>query len=340
MADRAALIDAFLARAGWGAAERLPLAGDASNRRYLRLRRAEGTAVLMDAPPDRGEDVGPFLVIAAHIRAIGLSPPAVLAADRGAGLLLLEDLGDRIFARVVASDPGIEPQLYAAATDTLAALHRHPPPQDVPVYGPRSMTRLAALAYDWYRRGARGTASETEKSAFCAETEALLAALAPETTVLALRDFHAENLVWLPDRQGAARVGLLDFQDAAAGHPAYDLVSLLKDARRDLAPGLEQEMIDRFLSRSGVDPDRFAAAYAALGAQRNLRILGVFARLSMHFGKPHYVDLIPRVWAHLTASLRHSALAPLARRVADDLPEPTPDILASLKEQCATVPTP
>jgi hypothetical protein len=158
--------------------------------------------------------------------------------------------------------------------------------------------------------------------------------------VLALRDFHAENLVWLPDRAGVARVGLLDFQDAEAGHPAYDLVSLLKDARRDLAPGLEQEMIDRFLSRTGCDPERFAAAYAALGAQRNLRILGVFARLSMHFGKPHYVDLIPRVWAHLTASLRHPALAPLARRVADDLPEPTPDILASLKEQCATVPTP
>ena len=185
-----------------------------------------------------------------------------------------------------------------------------------------------------------GTRDADRRAAFHDTVRQALDSHAAEMSALVLRDYHAENLIWLPGRNGTARVGLLDFQDAARGHPVYDLVSLLKDARRDLAPGLEARMIDRFLDRSGMAPDAFHAAYATLGAQRNLRILGGFARLSMHYGKPSYVDLIPRVWRHLQDSLAHPALATLAKVVNEDLPPPDPNLLQTLKDQCGTVPTP
>lgn len=338
MAEREAVIRAFLERAGWGTARRRPLAGDASLRRYERLERGADSAVLMDAPPGTGEDVRPFLRIARHLAGAGLSAPEVLAADEAAGLLLLEDLGDAVFARVLEAEPGKEERLYSAAIETLAALHAAAPPE-APRYGPAEMAEKAALAHDWYLFGVTGQRDGRARAAFRAEVETALAELAPATTVLALRDYHAENLIWLPERAGAGRAGLLDFQDAALGHPAYDLVSLLKDARRDLGDGVEARMIARFLEATGHPEEAFLAAYAALGAQRNLRILGVFARLSLHYGKPAYVDLIPRVWRHMTDSLAHPALSPLAARVARDLPPPDAAALAILREKCATVPT-
>jgi len=330
--DRAPRIDAFLSAHGWGSAARHALAGDASNRRYLRLVQPGGArAVLMDAPPERGEDVRPFTAIARHLSSLGLSAPAIPAEDTPTGLLLLEDLGDALFARVLERDPALEPTLYRAATDLLVELHRHAPPADLAPYAPPLMADLAALALDWYRKGVTGEGDTELRTRVCAETETHLSALPGTDSVLIQRDYHAENLLWLPDRAGVGRVGLLDFQDAMRGHRAYDLVSLLQDARRDVSPETARTMLAHYIAATGAEADAFTTVFHWLGAQRNLRILGVFARLSLRDGKPQYIDLIPRVWAHLQTDLRHPSLAPLAALVAEALPPPTPAHLARLR---------
>lgn len=335
MPDRSARIAAFIAATGWQEAEARPLAGDASNRRYLRLFRPDGArAVLMDAPAERGEDVRPFLAIARHLRGLGLSAPQILAQDEGAGLLLLEDLGDALFARVLERRPEMEQPLYDAATDLLVALHRAAPPQGLACYTPALMADLAALAFDWYRPGATG-AKTVERDRFRAELETVLERLPDADTVLVQRDYHAENLLWLPGRAGVARVGLLDFQDALRGHPAYDLVSVLEDARRDVPPALAEAMIARYIDATGTGAEAFRTACHLLGAQRNLRILGVFGRLCLRDGKAHYVDLIPRVWAHLMHDLAHPALSRVSAMVTDSLPPPDPAHLAALKSRAA-----
>lgn len=338
MADRGAARAAFLHAAGWAGARAAPLAGDASLRRYERLRRGGEAAVLMDAPPGTGEDVRPFVAIAEHLASLGLSAPRLRHADPVRGFLLLEDLGDGLYARLLdAAQDGLEGVLYAAAVDLLAELHTHPPPAGLAAYGPAMMAERAALAWRWYRRGAAGEAGDAAGAERALRET--LERLAPGAPVLVLRDFHAENLLWLPEREGTARVGLLDFQDALAGHRAYDLVSLLGDARRDVSPALREAMLARYLAATGLDPAPFRVAAAALGVQRNLRIIGVFARLAMHVGRPRYLDLVPRVWAHLCRDLAHPALAPL-RPVVATLPEPTPGRLARLRDLCATVPAP
>jgi aminoglycoside/choline kinase family phosphotransferase len=318
MSDRDAAIAAFAARAGWGGAERRPLAGDASNRRYLRLHRGDETAVLMDAPPERGEDVRPFVRIACHLSALGLSAPAILAADEAAGLLLLEDLGDGLFARLAAADPSLETPLYVAAAEALAALHSAPPPPDLTRFTPEVMADLARLVFDWY---APGTASADAED-MTARLRDTLARTAPEPTVLSLRDFHAENLLWLPDRIGPARVGLLDFQDAVVAHPAYDVVSLLNDARRDVSEETRTATIRHFLDLTGHAEAHFAAAAAALSVQRNLRILGVFARLAGRDGKTGYLRFLPRVWRLLLRDLDHPALTDVRETALRLLPPP------------------
>ena len=337
MSDRATLATAFLARAGWGAATRAPLAGDASNRRYERLAGPLGPAVLMDADPAKGEDVRPFIAIARHLKALGLSAPGILAEDAEHGFLLLEDLGDDLFARVLARTPGREGEFYAAATDVLLDLHRHPAPPGLAPYDAETMPPLAALAYDWYFAGAVGNLPPggARRTLTEAMAEAIATHATPARPVLAQRDYHAENLIWLPGRQGPARVGLLDFQDARAGHPGYDLISALEDARRDVAEDTRAMAIRRYLDGSGAEAAPFEAALSVLGAQRNLRIIGVFARLSMLYAKPHYVDLIPRVWGHLRRDLSHPALAGVARACAA-LPEPSPAVLKQLKDLCGT----
>ncbi len=318
MPDRDAAIAAFVLRAGWGEADRRPLAGDASNRRYLRLVRGDETAVLMDAPPERGEDVRPFVRIARHLATLGLSAPAIRAADEAAGLLLLEDLGDGLFARLATADPAMETPLYLAAAEALAALHRAPPPPDLTCFTPEVMADLARLVFDWYAPGTAPVAAED--MTVCLRN--VLARHAPEPTVLSLRDFHAENLLWLPDRSGPARVGLLDFQDAVVAHPAYDLVSLLADARRDVAEETRAATIRRFLDLTGHAEAPFAAAAAALSVQRNLRILGIFARLARRDGKSGYLRFVPRVWALLLRDLGHPALADLRETALRLLPPP------------------
>ena len=339
MTDRNALISAFVSGTDWAGAQRRPLAGDASNRRYERLDLAGRTAVLMDAPREKGEDIRPFIHIAAYLASIGLSAPRIIAVDDEHGFLLLEDLGDDLFARVIPRHPELEATLYTAATDVLVHLHAAPPPAGLRAYDGPVMLDMAALAWRWYRTGAVA-ADAMGETAFRAGFAQVLAIHAAQTPVLIQRDYHAENLLWLPDRDGPARVGLLDFQDAMLGHQAYDLVSVLQDARRDVPSAIEDAMMARYVAATGQDDTAFRASYAVLGVQRNLRILGVFARLCMMGGKAHYIDLIPRVWALLLRDLAHPALAAVKPLVTGSLPEPTAEILGKLREKCATVPKP
>lgn len=336
--ERDTEITTFLAQAGWGEARRSHLAGDASFRRYERLHAPDGTpAVLMDADTSKGEDVRPFVRMADWLAGLGLSAPRIMAAEEAAGLLLLEDLGDDLFARVIPGKPELETRLYAGAIDVLSELHDATPPEGLKPYDAQVMTDLAALAFDWYLAGVSGPDPVARAEAMKPLGQALAALTAKPVVIL--RDYHAENLLWLPDRDGTARIGLLDFQDAMLGHPAYDLVSLLQDARRDVPLELEEAMITRFCAARGLDRAGFLPAYALIGLQRNLRIVGVFARLCLRDGKAHYVDLIPRVWAHLQRDLAAVNLPDLTQALAA-LPAPDADVLKKLKDQCATLRTP
>lgn len=336
MADSGSDLAAFLTRHGWGAADRRHLAGDASDRRYERLRLGAATAVLMDNPPGGADDPAAFAMMARHLRSLGLSAPTILAEDLGRGILLLEDLGDDLFARLVEAEPAREVELYAAATDVLLHLQAAPPHAGLPDLSASDWAEAAGFALEWYAFAATGL--KPDPTDFLAVMTQALQAHADGPRVLILRDFHAENLLWLPGRAGLARVGLLDFQLGQMGQPGYDLVSLLQDARRDVAAETERRMVARFAKASGTDPEAFAAHYATLGAQRALRILGIFARLCLVAGKPRYVALIPRVWGQLQRNLAHPALAEL-RAVCDlILPDPTPDILKKITDQCPTSP--
>ena len=337
MADRDLRRTGFLAKAGWGEATCLPLAGDASQRAYFRLRHGTDTAILMDAPADTGKALTAFIDIDQHLIALGLSAPQLLAQDIAEGFLLLEDFGDDVFTTLLQAAPACQNSLYSSATDVLVTLFRHPAPARLARLDPAAMARIARLAVDWYIPGATGFAGG----------DAILPALAGAAErlihgpdVLMLRDYHAGNMIWLPNRTGPARVGLLDFQDAMAAHPAYDLVSVLQDARRDVPKALEAAMIARFCTATHLNRHDFSAAYALLGAQRALRILGVFARLSMQSGKPGYLVHAPRVWQQLQRNLAHPALSQLANLCDRLLPEPTPARLNRIKELCGTIQTP
>lgn len=323
----------FLAAAGWTDAERLPLAGDASARRYERLRRGGTRAILMDVPPVSGLVVGPFLAVDRWLRAAGLSAPEVIEADEGRGLVLLEDLGDDLFARILAARPDREGALYAEAVDLLAHLQGLPPPAgqwSPPPYDLEFLQREARLLVEWYLPATTGAPVAPDLAAeFEALTAAALGPVAVER-VAVYRDYHAENLLWLPERAGRARIGLLDFQDMLIGHPAYDLVSLLADARRDVPHELAQAMEARYVARTGAEPEAFAAAARTLSAQRNMKIVGLFTRLCRRDGKARYLDLLPRVWGHLVADLSHPTLAPLARFLSMHVPAPEPAVRARI----------
>lgn len=332
MPDRAKLSQQFLDRAGWAAAKRRFLAGDASDRSYDRLIRPGETAVLMDAPPGKGDDPAIFLQIAAHLSGLGLSAPRCLAQDLTHGFLLLEDLGDGVYARILAKEPLSEAALYTAAADVLAHLQRHPAPPDLQNLTAQDWAGAACFALNWYAFAVTGSRPDT--TAFHDTLAELLSKHADGPRVMILRDYHAENLLWLPDRTGLARVGLLDFQLAQMGQPGYDLVSLLQDARRDVSRETEAATLRHFIVNAGSDQADFETAYAILGAQRALRILGIFARLCLVAGKPGYVALIPRVWEQLQRNLGSPDLAPLARICVGLLPEPTPKALAKIGSQC------
>lgn len=327
---------AFLEAAGWKAATRASLAGDASARKYERLARPEGSAVLMDAPPSRGEDIRPFVRMTRWLHEHGLSAPRILAEAPDAGFLLLEDLGDALYARHVAQTPTCEPPLYAEAVKLMAHLADLPPPTDLAPYDRQSLAREAALFSEWWLPNAAPDASAWRIQDYQQLIDATMPVVEHARDTVVLRDYHAENLVWLADRSGIARVGLLDYQDALVGHAAYDLMSLLEDARRDTSAELRAAMIDLYLSmRPALDADAFRRDYAILGAQRNLKIVGIFARLALRDGKPRYLDLIPRVWAHVKRDLAHPSLAGLRAWITAHAPEPTPEVLRRVAGQSA-----
>ena len=327
MRDGASRVSEFLSSAGWEGAVRTAMAGDASRRRYERLSRRGETAVLMIAPPETGEDTRSFERVASLLVARGMSAPRIFAADHRSGLLLLEDFGDDLFARRIERMPREEERLYEAAVDLLVELHRHPPPVWMDRYDlPRLADRMA-LAWIWYR----DTGSNAAPHEAVNVVSERLGTIPGLCKTVALRDYHSENLVWLGDRVGVRCVGLLDFQDALAGHPAYDLVSLLEDARRDVSPDLARRMRERYVSATGSDAEAFELATALFGVQRSLRILGVFARLKLRDGKVGYLQLIPRVWGHLYQALQHPALAEVRRAVLADLPPPSEDHLRRLR---------
>jgi aminoglycoside/choline kinase family phosphotransferase len=299
-------VDTFLDAAGWRDAAIEPLAGDASFRRYFRVRQGEKTAMLMDAPPPN-EDPAPFLRAARWLDANGMRAPYILAENADKGLVLLEDFGTARMRDYLDEHPADGEDVYKAAVDALVVLHALPPGPFLG-YSMSEYSREVRLFTEWYCPAHKLYA---DAAGYTAAWETVLRELLPRQRpgVTVLRDYHAENIMLL----GALhKQGLLDFQDALVGHPAYDLVSLLQDARRDVSPELEAAMIDRYLAAVGGDRETFLADYARLGAQRNTKIVGIFVRLWRRDGKPRYLDLIPRVWRQLERDLAHPALAPIA----------------------------
>jgi N-acetylmuramate 1-kinase len=312
MTDRAA-IEGFLAASDWGGAERSALAGDASFRRYDRLRLNGSSAVLMDAPPPQ-EDVRPFVAVARLLSRLGLSAPAILAEEIEHGLLLIEDFGDGTYARLLAAGAD-EESLYALAVDVLIALHWRFDPAlgaGLPRYDEARLVDEAVRFVDWYLPAIGETPAPALRQSYRAAWQAALPRALAAPPTLVLRDYHVDNLMRLPGRDGIAACGLLDFQDAMLGPGAYDLVSLLEDERRAVPAALQRRMIARYLDAfPGLDRERFAESYAILGAQRHAKNIGQFARLLLRDGKPQYLKHIPHMWKLLEADLAHPALAPV-----------------------------
>jgi aminoglycoside/choline kinase family phosphotransferase len=337
-------MSAFLVESGWQDAKRQPLAGDASTRRYIRVVKDDQTAMLMDQPQQAemptadtnatpqqrralgynaiarlaGADCTRFIAVAAHLRKLGLAAPEIIAANTENGFLLLEDFGDRLYTNAIAAGDD-ERALYARAIDSLVVLHNEPAPDtlsQIPFYDYDETALLAEidLLTEWYLPLALGRAAEldeqNEHRVLWRET---LTDVLRAPRVFVHRDFHAQNLIWMPDRIGVARVGLLDFQDAVAGHAAYDLISLLEDARHDVSPELAEMMIAHYLAQSPHLPDveAFLSAKAILAAQRNAKIIGIFARLAKRDGNPGYLAHLPRVWRYMEQDLESPALKKL-----------------------------
>lgn len=306
---------AFLAAHGWSDARILPLAGDASFRRYFRVVDGDRRAVLMDAPPPH-EDPRPFIAVAEYLCEAGLNAPTILARDLDRGLLLIEDFGDVRLRETVDAAPDRETAYYSGLTDLLVHLHARPPMPGLPVHGLDQWLDEVMLFTDWY---CPALDIAVDRGAFRAAWHAALAPVAsdglPRVTVL--RDFHAENIMLVAGQEGLAHYGLLDFQDALIGHPAYDLASVLEDARRDVSPAVEAAMLARYQQATARD---IKDAYWALAAQRNTRILGVFVRLWKRDNKAHYRQFQPRMWGLLERDLAHPALVPVRQWFDANIP--------------------
>jgi aminoglycoside/choline kinase family phosphotransferase len=298
----------FLAALGWEGCEIRPLAGDASFRRYFRVLDGGRRAVLMDAPPPH-EDPRPFIAVAEWLSAAGLSAPAILGRDLERGLLLIDDFGDARLRETLDAAPERETALYEVAVDLLVHLHAQPVMPGLKPHGLEQWLQELGLFTSWYCP-AMGIAPDP--AGWDAAWREVLEPVAADGLgpVTVLRDYHAENIMLVAGRGGIGHFGLLDFQDAVAGHSAYDLVSVLEDARRDVTPSVERAMLDRYMKATAQSPE-FERAYWALAAQRNTRILGVFTRLWKRDGKPGYRRFQPRMWGLLERDLAHPSLAPV-----------------------------
>ena len=349
--SREGLIKEFLKTHGWSEAIRTPVPGDASARRYERLVMGDTRAVLMDAPEDKddvncpidargekrealgynakarlaGSSLSAFICLATALTRRGFAAPRILAANIEAGLLLLEDLGDGLYARVLEKTPNREAELYQQAVSCLAAIYRSSFSEDLQArgthwhiggYDEMALQAEADLFLDWYVPHFEAPLSKEAKGEWRKIWVNAFSHLSAHAPGLALRDFHAENIFDL-----GGRVGLIDFQDALFAHPSYDLVSLLEDARRDVSADLIDPLITQFCAQSGIPDDGyFRAAYAVQGAQRNAKILGIFVRLAVRDNKVGYLDMIPRVRAHFQTDLSHPALFELKAWVLSHAP--------------------
>lgn len=335
---RLAALRTFLDEAGYTAARRLRMPGDASTRSYARLVRDDGSVILMNAPkrPDGppihdgksysaavhlAEDVKPFVAMAQGLRTRGVSAPAIIHADLGGGFLITEDLGRE--GVVEGVPPAPIAARYEAATDLLAQLHAEALPSrlplapqldyDIPPFDLAAMLVEVSLMLDWYLPDRGVEVAPPLREAFFALWRGALEKPTSAPPTWTLRDYHSPNLLWLAEREGSARVGVIDFQDAVRGPPAYDVVSLLQDARVDVPEALELGLLTRYVkARHAADPSfapaDFAESYAVMSAQRNTRLLGTFARLNRRDGKPQYLAHQPRIWTYLTRALAHPAL--------------------------------
>ncbi len=312
----------------------MAIAGDASARRYERLETATGaTAVLMIDREAKIGSIQRFLAVSDTLLGGGLSAPRTLAADIGKGVVLLEDFGPVRIADGLSLGKYREEDVYPAVIETLVALQSIRPEIALATPDRAELAEMTNLALSWYAKGVQDEPA-LGASAIFPVLETVLAEIEPVTPVPVHRDFHAENLFWLPDRQGAARIGIIDFQDMFLGHPVYDLVSLLTDARRDISLELRTEMIGYFCDLAQQSRPEVEKAFAVISVQRNMRILGVFARLAIRDHKTQYLDLIPRVWGYLTAALAHSGLEELAEHLRHALPAPDADHMSMLRASC------
>ena len=351
--ERLRALRAFLEGAGFGEAKRQHMAGDASIRSYARLIRDDGTFILMNSPkrPDGpavydgksysaavhlAEDVRPFVAIDNGLRAQSLSAPAIHHADLDAGFLITEDFGTE---GVIEGDPPAPiAERYEAATDMLAALHRQLLPHTLPLaphvsyaippFDTEAMLVEIGLMVEWYLPDRGAELSDQRRAQFVGMWRELLdKTLAAAAKTWVMRDFHSPNIIWLGGREGIKRIGILDFQDAVLGPGAYDLVSLLQDARIDVPEQLELTLLSRYIKARRADDGNFDAAgfaglYAIMSAQRNTRLLGTFARLNRRDGKPQYLRHQPRIWTYLNRSLAHPTLAEFRRWYAANVPPP------------------
>src|SRR5690554_1103025 len=304
----------FLNNQGWNDAEIFPVAGDASFRRYFRVVSGDRKAILMDAPPPH-EDPRPFIKIARHLKAQGFAAPEIFAEDLKHGLVLLEDFGDHRMREHLDHHPEDETAIYRQTIDLIKALHQHPA-AEIPAYDMQQYQRETNLFTEWY---SPAQALDVDADSFVELWQKILQPViaAQSTPVTVLRDYHAENIMLLEDD----RLGLLDFQDALAGHAAYDLVSMLQDARRDVSDDLEEAMLQYYLDDlSPAEAAQFRSHYAILGAQRNTKIIGIFTRLFVRDHKARYLDYMPRMWRLLEKDLAHPDLAPIAEWFDHNVP--------------------
>lgn len=306
-----------------------PLAGDASGRRYARWSHpAFGKMIHMDARDDRPNGVSDFIKIDSHLRELGISAPEILAQSPSE--LLLEDLGDALFSTLLKSHPELEKETYITAADLLLRIQTGPIPPNIPILDPDVMTDAIAPVFESYLIGATGRTDPTAQADITNLLKPLLEETYPNSPRLLLRDYHSENLIWLPGRTAFARAGVLDFQDAHLGHQAYDLASLLEDTRRDVSEETRTTVLDHFITKLEVDPEIFMEGFCTQAAQRNIRILGILANLAYNHRKRRYLAFLPRVWTHLQRDFEHPSLHELRDKFNEIIPAPSPEILARL----------
>lgn len=338
-AERKTAREQFLLNNGWGDAAIDALPADMSFRRYFRLQDKNRRALLMDSPPDK-ENIRPYVRVDRHLIKMGLSAPQIEALDEETGFAIIEDFGNNTYNRLIASGASEWP-LYELAIDSLAALHKHPDVTavDVPTYDTEKLIHEVVELADWYYPARFGTAIGADaRLRYVQAWETVFAHLPSAPDTLVLRDFHVDNLMILNGRAGVAKCGILDFQDAVLGHPAYDLVSLLEDARRDIPDELALAMRNRYNEQmSAMWGDGFDVWYAVLGVQRHAKVAGRFVRFLLRDGNPMYLKHIPRVMRLLTRSLGEPALEPVSAWFQEYLPDPLaplPTTLYTSFENC------